>query len=155
MSTSFCQRVWIANKTQYIRDIKRIDCWKYLLNCEDKIGCQTLKTKSHPQSPRFSERNKNHDESASELKKIAINIPHLRFLRILRQCSFYAYYYNIVHIREYHPVVAILRKSYSYHVQKCDEAGLPVDFVSRDLGYSTQPLTRWCEIRFLFLCTVP
>ena len=35
---------------------------------------------------------------------------------------------------------AIFENSCTYQVEMCDEAGLPVDFVSRDLGYSTQPL---------------
>ena len=48
MSISFCQRVWIANKTLYIRGIKLIDCRKYLLNCENKIGCLP----NHPDSQR-------------------------------------------------------------------------------------------------------
>ena len=58
---------------------------------------------------------------------------------------------------------AIFENSCTYQVEMCDEAGLPVDFVSRDLGYSTQPLF-WYSVSaesadaksaFFFLCTVP
>ena len=51
ISISYCQRVWIANKTLYIRGIKLIDCRKYLLNCENKTGCQSLKQNHLPDHP--------------------------------------------------------------------------------------------------------
>ena len=77
-----------------------------------------------------------------ERKKKIIIITHIKLLRTLRQRSF-LYLYFIYRLHRDKIIMdrfAIFENSCTYQVEMCDEAGLPVDFVSRDLGYSTQPL---------------